>query len=115
MVESIPLPHSKRVPYKGNYWPILEKDMSLLMKDPTLSRLEEVILKNIRRNTDTAQMVGKLDNLRKLFSNDFTVSMVPFLAHLVLQLPAFFPDKSLVMLRRGENRKISLTRAQVSF
>jgi len=114
MGESIPLPHSKQVPYKGNYWPILEKDMSLLMKDPTLSRLEEVILKNIRRNTDTVQAVGKLGNLRKLFSNDFTVSMVPFLAHLVLQLPALFPDKSLVMLRRGENRKISLTRAQIS-
>ena len=86
----------------------------MLMKEPSLSRMEEIITKYISRNSDTAAIIhSKLDNLRKVFSNDYTVSLVPFLASLVLQL-ALLPDKSLAMLRRGENRRISLTRSQIS-
>ena len=115
MTASVPLPHSKEGPYKGNYWGILEKDMKLLIKEPTLSLMEEIITKYISRNPDTAAIIySKLENLRILFSNDCNMSLVPFLASLVLQLPALFPDKSLVMLRRGENRRISLTRSQIS-
>jgi len=90
--------------------------MKLLMKEPTLSRMEEIITKYISRNSDTTinTLTIKLDNLRKVISNDHTMDLVPFLAQLVLQLPALFPDKSLVMLRRGENRRVSLTRSQIS-
>ena len=111
MAVSIPLPHSGLSPYKGNYWRILEKDMKLLMKEATLSRMEEVILKYISRKHDSSAMV--YNNLRRIFSNDFTMSLVPYLAHLVTQLPVLFPDKSLVMLRRGEPMRVSLTRSQV--
>ena len=71
MAKSVSLPHSKEGPYKGNYWGILEKDMKLLMREPTLSLMEEIITKYISRNPDTAAIIySKLENLRKVFRND---------------------------------------------
>jgi len=112
---NVPLPHSKQGPYKGNYWGILEKDMKLLMKEVTLTKLEEVILKYINRNSDLSVLSRlKLDNLRKVFSSEMNLALVPFIAQLALQLPALFPCQGLEMLRRGEEKTVSLTRSQIS-
>ena len=111
---SVPLPHSKLGPYKGNYWGILEKDMKLLMKEASLTKLEEIILKYISRKSDLKALSRiKLDNLRKVFSTEMNLALVPFIAQLALQLPALFPSQGLEMLKRGEEKTISLTRSQV--
>ena len=112
MSASVPLPHSKSGPYKGNYWGILEKDMKLLMKEATLTRMEEVILKYISRDS-TVIARTKLVNLRRVFSSESSLCLVPFMAHLVLQLPALFPGQGLDILTRGEQRTVTLTRSQV--
>ena len=114
MATSVPLPHSKLGPYKGNYWGILEKDMKLLMKESTLTKLEEVILKYISRKSDLKALSRiKLDNLRKVFNTEMNLALVPFIAQLTLQLPALFPSQGLEMLKRGEEKTVSLTRSQV--
>ena len=113
MATTVPLPHSKLGPYKGNYWGILEKDMQLLMKETTLTKLEEVILKYISRKSDFVLSRNKLDNLRKVFSTEVNLALVPFIAQLALQLPALFPSQGLEMLKRGEEKTVSLTRSQV--
>ena len=114
MSASVPLPHSKSGPYKGNYWGILEKDMKLLMKEATLTRMEEVILKYITRGQDSRVIARtKLENLRRVFSSESSLCLVPFMAHLVLQLPALFPGQGLDILTRGEQRTVTLTRSQV--
>jgi hypothetical protein len=111
---NVPLPHNKLGPYKGNYWGILEKDMKLLMKEASLSKLEEIILKYISRKSDLKALSRiKLDNLRKVFSTELNLAMVPFIAQLALQLPALFPSQGLEMLKRGEEKTVSLTRSQV--
>ena len=114
MVACVPLPHSGLGPYGGNYWEIVEKDMQILMKEATVTRMEETILKYIGRNCGlkvTAQ--NELENLRKVFDNESTMSIVPFIAKLVLQLPVLFPGKCLEMLRRREQKFVQLTRLQV--
>ncbi len=62
---SVPLPHSGKGPYRGNYWGTIEKDMNSLIKNPFYDRLEELIIKYIGRNEEYAQFnISKLENLR---------------------------------------------------
>eukprot|EP00092_Neocalanus_flemingeri_P096794 GFUD01123257.1.p1 GENE.GFUD01123257.1~~GFUD01123257.1.p1 ORF type:complete len:434 (-),score=91.69 GFUD01123257.1:106-1407(-) len=115
MAVSVPLPHSGKGPYKGNYWGILEKDMKLLIKEPTLTKMEEIILKYINRSSGLNFMDrNKLQNLREVFDNESTLRLVPFIAHSVLQLPVLFPEKCLEMLKRREEKTVQLTRLQIS-
>jgi len=114
-VPTVPLPHSGMGPYKGNYWGILEKDMKFLMKEVTVTRMEEIILKYISRNSNLKVIArSKLENLRKVFNNESTMRLVPGMAQAVLQLPVLFPGKSLEMLKRGEEKSVKLTRLQIS-
>ena len=64
-VLQVPLPHSKKGPYKGNFWPIFVKDMEKLAKGPCASLAEETILKYINRTYDTVK-VGGSDRMNKI-------------------------------------------------
>lgn len=112
-MSTIPLPHSGMGPYKGNYWGILERDMKMLMKAATMNKMEEIILKYISRNSEIMAR-NKLENLRKVFGTEANMSLIPFIAQTVIQLPLLFPGKSLEMLQRGVEKTIELTRLQIS-
>jgi len=85
----------------------------MLMKDTTVRRMEETIMKYISRNSEVMAR-NKLENLRKVFGNEATMSLVPYIAQSVIQLPVLFPGKSLEMLKRGEEKTVGLTRLQIS-
>jgi len=101
----IPLPHSKKGPYKGNMWPIFEKDMHRLQAEPTLAKLEEIILKHVNRNIPSP--LQELPNLRNIFNQkqmNGQHKLISFLASLALKLPILFPGGHLECLQR-QNKK----------
>ena len=115
MSQNIPLPHSKSGPYKGNYWGILEKDLKKLVnEDPSIARLQEVILKYVNRSKESTALVQfRFENMEKVFSRGNNLDLVPFIAELAMGMPRLFPKEGLQMLRRGQQASVSLTRRQV--
>jgi len=112
---SVPLPHSKEAPYKGNYWGIIEKDLNHLAKNPSLDSLVQVIMKYVNRSENMSNMKVKLQQLEAVFSEDSQfINLIPTICSCALKLPEIFPEKHLQLLRRGEEKRIELTREQVS-
>ena len=104
----IPLPHSKKGPYKGNFWPIFEKDMLSLQSDPSADKLEEIILKNINRGIPSP--LGELPNLRNVLKKTDTNSkLIVFISDLALKLPTLFPDGHLQCLERQSKQLETLS------
>ena len=65
----ISLPHSKQSPYKGNFWPILVKDLEKLRSNPSANVMETTILKYLNRNLGPRQV----SSIRNLVPNMFLI------------------------------------------
>ena len=109
----ISLPHSKRSPFKGNFWPILTKDLEKLRLNPSVSLLETTILKYLNRDLGPRHSVQSLPNLRAVFSQQPGEQIISFIAESGLKLPELFPDGSLPGLVRGIASVVELSRAEV--
>lgn len=106
----ISLPHSKRSPYKGNFWPILAKDLERLRSNPSVNLLETTILKYLNRDLGPRHSVQSLPNLRAQQPGEQIISCI---AESALKLPELFPDGSLPGLVRGIASVVEFSRAEV--
>ena len=110
----ISLPHSKQSPYKGNFWPILAKDLERLRSNPSVNSLEVTILKYLNRNLEPRHSIQSLPMLRAVFPQQPRgPQIISFIAESALRLPELFPDGSLPGLVRGTASLVELTRAEV--
>ena len=114
MTLQIPLPHSKKGPYKGNVWPIFIKDMEKLKSTPTVECLEQTILKYINRSTLNPSKNFNLRNLREILTDDQCLELMPSVADFALKLPDLFPEGTIQCLERDKIAKLELTREQVA-
>ena len=121
-VLQVPLPHSKKGPYKGNFWPIFVKDMERLAKDPGASLVEETILKYINRSSDNVKVGGsdgtkyslqELPNLKIMLEKQFSPELFAFVAQCALRLPDLFPSGTIPCLERKKPGRVELSRLQV--
>jgi len=105
----IPLPHSNLGPY-NNYINITH-ELSSLKSNPTLDKLEETILKFIRRHGQCQQLF----NLKQVFGCYSDVSsLIVFLCDLALKLPELFPDGHLLCLEKNKDQTVQFSRLEVA-